>query len=254
VAVSMERGLDNGRFGCEGRGVCRPRSCALAHRTLYGTKRERASIGNTRARHEQNRRQSHRQVDQSGAWRKISAVWSGAAHRGGGRGGYDELLTGISSTVKPADILEDIWVRDIVDLVWEGFRLRRLKVNLMTATAHKGLKEALTPLVGWSEADDLAKAWALRKPIALKRVDKILASAGMTMDAVMAQTLSLKLDDVERIERMIAMAEARRHVILHEIEWHREMLSQALRRAVQQVEDGQLRVIENTSVSRRHGE
>ena len=34
---------------------------------------------------------------------------------------YDELLTGISSTVKPADILEDIWVRDIVDLVWEGF-------------------------------------------------------------------------------------------------------------------------------------
>ena len=167
---------------------------------------------------------------------------------------YDNLLTGISSTVKPADILEEIWVRDIVDLVWEGFRLRRLKVNLMTATAHKGLKEAITPLVGWSEADDLAKAWAARKPSALKRVDKILASAGMTMDAVMAQTLSLKLDDIERIERMIAMAEARRHVILHEIEWHREMLSQTLRRAVQQVEDGQLRVIENTSVSRRHGE
>ena len=167
---------------------------------------------------------------------------------------YDELLTGISSTVKPADILEDIWVRDIVDLVWEGFRLRRLKVNLMTATAHKGLKEALTPLVGWSEADDLAKAWAARKPSALKQVDKILASAGMTMDAVMAQTLSLKLDDIERIERMIAMAEARRNIILREIEWHREMLSQTLRRAVQQVEDGQLRVIENNSVSWRHGE
>ena len=70
----------------------------------------------------------------------------------------------------------------------------------------------------------------------------------------MAQTLSLKLDDIERIERMIAMAEARRNIILREIEWHREMLSQTLRRAVQQVEDGQLRVIENNSVSRRHGE
>jgi hypothetical protein len=80
----------------------------------------------------------------------------------------------------------------------------------------------LTPLVGWGEADDLAKAWTARKPSALKRVDKILASAEMTMDAVMAQTLSLKLDDIERIERMIAMAEARRNIILREIEWHRE--------------------------------
>ena len=86
------------------------------------------------------------------------------------------------------------------------------------------------------------------------RSTEILASAGMTMDAVMAQTLSLKLDDIERIERMIAMVEARRNIILREIEWHREMLSQTLRRAVQQVEDGQLRVIENNSVSRRHGE
>ena len=70
----------------------------------------------------------------------------------------------------------------------------------------------------------------------------------------MSRTLSLKLDDIERIERMIAMAEARRNIILREIEWHREMLSQTLRRAVQQVEDGQLRVIESNSVSRRHGE
>ena len=143
--------------------------------------------------------------------------------------------------------------KQIVDLVWEGFRLRRLKVSLIAATAHKWLKEALTPLVGWSEADDLAKAWAARKASALKRVEKILASAHLTMDAVMAQTLSLTLDDFERIERMIAMAESRRHVILHEIDWHRETLSHALRQVVQQVEDGQLRVIENTSGSRGSG-
>jgi hypothetical protein len=167
---------------------------------------------------------------------------------------YDELLARVSSAVVPTDILEQIWVRDIVDLVWEGFRLRRLKVSLIAATTHKGLKEALTPLVGWSEADDLAKAWAARKPSALKRVEKILASARLTMDAVMAQTLSLTLDDFERIERMIAMAESRRNVILHEIDWHRETLSHALRQVVQHVEDGQLRVIENTSGSRGSGE
>jgi hypothetical protein len=42
---------------------------------------------------------------------------------------YDELLTQISTAVKPANIPEDIWVQDIVDLVWEALRLRRLKAN-----------------------------------------------------------------------------------------------------------------------------
>ena len=51
---------------------------------------------------------------------------------------YDELLARISGAVKPADIFEEIWVRDIVDLVWEVLRLRWLKANLMTATAYRG--------------------------------------------------------------------------------------------------------------------
>jgi hypothetical protein len=55
----------------------------------------------------------------------------------------------------------------------------------------------------------------------IKRVDKLLASAGLTMDAVMAQALSLKLDDIERIDRMIATAEGRRNAILREVDRHR---------------------------------
>jgi hypothetical protein len=97
---------------------------------------------------------------------------------------YDEILTQISSAVKPADILEDIWVRDIVDLVWEALRLRRLKANLMTVTAVHGLAELLEPLMGESEAADLATDWAMRRPRAIKKVDSILASLGLTKDAL----------------------------------------------------------------------
>jgi hypothetical protein len=77
----------------------------------------------------------------------------------------------------------------------------------------------LKPLVdGFLEEEELAKAWAARDQNAIKRVDKLLASAGLTMDAVMAQTLSISLDDVERIDRMIATAEVRRNAILHEVD------------------------------------
>jgi hypothetical protein len=167
---------------------------------------------------------------------------------------YEELLARVSATVKPADILEEIWVRDIVDLVWEAWRLRRLKAALMAANAHRGLSAALDPLVEWSERKALVADWLAREPEAIKRVDQILESAGLTMDAVMAQTLSIKLDDIERIDRMTALVEARRNAILREIDGHREILSQNLRRAVQHVEDGQLRVIENASLKGRNAQ
>jgi hypothetical protein len=76
---------------------------------------------------------------------------------------YDELLVRISGAVKPADIFEEIWVRDIVDLVWEALRLRRLKANLMTTVAHKGLREILEQLMDWDDAQDLTDAWAARE-------------------------------------------------------------------------------------------
>jgi hypothetical protein len=160
---------------------------------------------------------------------------------------YDRLEREISAAVTPADILENIWVRDFVDLTLEVFRLRRLTVNLMKANEYKGLSETLAPLVGRSQAETLAEGWAARKPEVVEEVTKTLTSAGLTTDSIVAQTFSLKLNDIERIEHMIALAEARRNATLREIDRHRQTLGRKLRRAPQQLEDGQFRAIEHTT-------
>jgi hypothetical protein len=160
---------------------------------------------------------------------------------------YDRLEREISAAVTPADILENIWVRDFVDLTLEVFRLRRLTVNLMKANEYKGLSETLAPLVGRSQAETLAEGWAARKPEVVEEVTKTLTSAGLTTDSIVAQTFSLKLNDIERMQHMIALAEARRNATLQEIDRHRQTLGQKLRRAAQQLEDGQFRVIEHTT-------
>ena len=59
---------------------------------------------------------------------------------------YDTLLAHISATVRPTDLIEQAWVRDVVDLIWEALRLRRLKAALMTACADEGLAELLRSL------------------------------------------------------------------------------------------------------------
>ena len=161
---------------------------------------------------------------------------------------YDQLLTQVSTTVMPTDIFEDIWVRDVVDLTFEVFRLRRLTANLIKANAYKGLSETLSPLVGWSQAETLAEGWAARKSDVAEEVNKTLTSAGLTNDSILAQTFSLKVNDIERIEHMMALAEARRNATLREIDRHRQTLGQKLRRAAQQLEDDQFRVIEHTTL------
>ena len=154
---------------------------------------------------------------------------------GDDRAAYDALLARISAAVKPSDIIEDIWARDIVDLSWEIFRLRRLKVDLMAATASKGLQKMMEPF-SFEEWRDLVEAWAARKPEAVERVARLLTSAGMTMDGFMLQSFCDNLHAIDCMERMLAKAEARRNAALFEIERHRSAFAFTLQRTVQQVE------------------
>jgi hypothetical protein len=59
------------------------------------------------------------------------------------------------------------------------------------------------------------------------------------MDSVMSQTLSKKMDDVERIDRMLASAEARRHIVLREVDRHRAAVAARLQTAAKDIEDAE---------------
>ena len=149
---------------------------------------------------------------------------------------YDVILERISADVAPVDFVEEIWVRNVVDLVWESIRLRHLKSQLLRAAAHEGLARVLTPLLDWPSADRLSRKWALGDEEAIAEVERLLGRAGLTIDAVMAQTLAARIDDVERIDRMVTTAEARRDAVLREIRSRRAAFGQALRRAGQAID------------------
>ena len=84
------------------------------------------------------------------------------------------------------------------------------------------------------------------QPDAVTLVDELLTGAGMTMDALMAEALAKKLDDIERIDRLTTIAESRRNASLREIDRRRAVLGETLRRSVQEIEDGEFEVIETT--------
>jgi hypothetical protein len=162
---------------------------------------------------------------------------------------YEQLLREVSRAVMPADFLENLWVQDFVYHTIEVLRLRRITRDLMTVNRYKGLAEILAPLVGRSQAKTLAEGWTARKSDVVEEVTKTLASAGLSADTILAQTFSAKLDDIERIEHLMALAETRRNATLREIDRHRQTLGLKLRRVAQELEHGQCRLIESASTS-----
>jgi len=155
---------------------------------------------------------------------------------------YNELLARISGALHPGDILEDLWIRDIVDLTWDVFRLRRLKASMIASCTGEGVKNALDRLKTPNFAE-LVQQWTARDAAAREKVETVLALAGQTVESVSARTLAVWVGDLERLERMITSAEGRRHAALRELERHRETLARSLRRAVADVEDAEFKVI-----------
>ena len=147
-----------------------------------------------------------------------------------------------SLDIEPGDIVERVLAYDFVLYQLEVSRDRILLANVMRTNQYKGLCEVLTPLIGLSQAKTLSEGWLARKPDGTEEVNKVLASAGLSMDTVMAQTFSVELGVIERMNRIIEIKERRRNSCLHEIFRHRETLGQTLRRALQKLEEGQLRV------------
>jgi hypothetical protein len=230
---------------------------------------------------------------------------------------YDQLLARFCATVKPVDVIYEMYTADFVSLEWEVLRYRRLKWSLIRQRVLEALRgflkenleddlcsdyveddlaeflegklpedqadsaqtlarkcarnetdavekvEQLLADIGltirnvWEDARarkarELVEQYERREPKALRLIHKILAGAGKSMDALMADALAEQLDYIERIDRLATIAESRRNASLHEIERRRAVLGETLRRSVEEIEEGEFEVIETTQAQGRN--
>jgi hypothetical protein len=122
---------------------------------------------------------------------------------------YERLLAAVTDQIKPADIMETIWTREVVDLQWEIIRYRRIKADLIT-----------------------------------HHYDGFESSRNNELDGLIAIVVSHNITTLERIDHMIMTMEARRNAAYREVERHRIGLGERLRRAVEHVEDAEFREVD----------
>ena len=87
---------------------------------------------------------------------------------------------------------------------------------------------------------ELKRNWTRRDPTAIAKVTRLLDLAGLTEDAVLAQTLAVKLDQIDRIDRMTFQAERRRDLAIQQIERRREDVAARARAAVKRDDDREI--------------
>jgi hypothetical protein len=169
---------------------------------------------------------------------------------------YATLIARIVAVAQPRDAIEDLLTRDVIDLTWEVFRLRRVKAGILKASINTGVERVLDGLgYGQDQRYDytkrLSQSWASGDKKSRKEVMAALSAAGLTIDEVTAKTVESKLDSFERLDRMLASAEARRNNALREIDRHREALGGAVRQAIDEVQDAEFQDVETGAAGGR---
>lgn len=162
---------------------------------------------------------------------------------------YDALLLSIVQQVKPIDVIEAIWVKDIIDLIWEAKRLRRCRRQILVQAQLKAVEELISPalqnadpmgldtIIGAPTADALAAGWVTNNEAEKKKVDALLQKRGLSAADVTAHSFLLSLPAIERIDRLVSLADHRRDALLREIERKRASFAQQVRSATADVID-----------------
>ena len=104
--------------------------------------------------------------------------------------GYDELFTRVSSAVNPSDVIEAIWLRDVVELTWEISRWRRLKKEFLAEQ--------------WPTGNSILSMNSLKK---IETVDRLTAIAETRRNAVLREIDHRRTAFAERVRNRIQHVE-----------------------------------------------
>lgn len=165
---------------------------------------------------------------------------------------FEKLFDELKRDVQPATFVELMYVSDIANRTWDIIRYRRDKAGIINNAFHKALANILRrillppgpadnpyPQQVHLKAQQLAWDWSFSQE-SKDRVSALLEEAELDLWAVEAEALRLSLDDIERVDRLLTAAEARRDTALRSIAWCRESFVKKLQQSSDRLldEDG----------------
>jgi hypothetical protein len=143
---------------------------------------------------------------------------------------FETIRAAVEEEIQPRGIIELNYVDDMANLIWEKLRLRRNKANIVNSAFQPALSAFLRQYFKVERAEKLASSWFTDQE-AKKEVAQLLAQDGLDESAIEAGAMKRSLPELEQLERMQTMLEARYNKALCMIEIYRAGMAQRLREA-----------------------
>jgi hypothetical protein len=165
---------------------------------------------------------------------------------------YNAFLATIAASVNPADAIDWLFTKDVVDLSWHIRRERTIIAN-MIKLAQKEVVLALlkatcdtpgsaeTAIYRIFDAADDANRWA-NDPEERREIDARLAEKGHPSSATLAQAYINAAPQIDAVDKRIAGYEMRRIAVLKEVERRSEKLARGLDKSSSDIIDGEFSV------------
>jgi hypothetical protein len=165
------------------------------------------------------------------------------------RSEYDAFFATIARAERPVDAIDWLLLKDLVDIAWEIRRERRIKSEIIKIKQIEVISDLLkstydkTDRLGSAlnrifDAGAEAQLWASNSE-ARERINNKLAEKGYKPESVLAHAYLRGAGDIDAIERRIASYEARRNLILKEINLRSERTAQRLDKASSNIIDAE---------------
>jgi hypothetical protein len=161
---------------------------------------------------------------------------------------FNLIRDNLNDQIKPRGIIEQMYVEDIAYLVWEILRLRRSKAAIINSAFRDALTEVVTQLLRnpgernyqlKGNSEKLAREW-FSDPDVKKQIAGLLREFNLDETAIEAEAFRKSADDLERIDRLMASAEARRDKALVCIAQYRGDFGVLLRERSDRLVDGKI--------------
>ena len=157
---------------------------------------------------------------------------------------FAKLVEELNQEIKPTSFIERMYVEDVAYLVWEIIRLRRVKLATINKAFFTALK-AILPEIQFpgasgrrpdlrEKADKLADQWSFN-PEVRGRILGLLQEAGLDESSVEAEAFRLSIDDIEKLDRALTLAEVRRDKAIRMIAEYKDSFAIRLRQSAERV-------------------
>jgi hypothetical protein len=141
-------------------------------------------------------------------------------------GEYESMRAAVANTIRPQNTIEWILVIDVMNLSWEIRRLAKDKANLINLNWKDAIRMIVEALLDSDQEErsrvsqDLADGW-FTSAEAKQGIQALLAKHQLTEDAIAAQAMSLRLPELDIIDRKMERARVSRMALMRDIEHHR---------------------------------